>query len=53
MPTVDALDRECELAWAQDRGLRLFLFLLDPEEPEEDLVEYAECVGELIDDFRS
>ena len=49
--TVDALDRECELAWAQDRGLRLFLFLLDPEEPEEELVEYAECVGELIDEF--
>ena len=45
------LDRECELAWAQDRGLRLFLFLLDPTEPEEDLVEYADCVSELIDEF--
>ncbi len=49
VPNVSGLDRECRLAWAQDRGLRLFLFLLDLEEPEEELVEYAECVSELLE----
>jgi tetratricopeptide (TPR) repeat protein len=46
--TLDDLDRQCELAWAQDRGLRLFLFLLDPDEPEDELAEYAGCVSELL-----
>lgn len=49
--SIEELDDECELAWAQDRGLRLFLFLLDPSEPEDELAEYAECVAELIDKF--
>lgn len=49
--TLGELDHECELAWAQDRGLRLFLFLLDPTEPEDELAEYAECVSELIDEY--
>ena len=51
LATFGELDRECELAWAQDRGLRLFLFLLDPTEPEDELTEYAECVSELIDEY--
>ncbi len=46
--TLDELDRQCELAWAQDRGLRLFLFLLDPDEPEDELAEYAESVSEML-----
>ena len=33
---ADAI-RRTELAWAQDRGLRLFLFLVDPGEPEAEL----------------
>ncbi len=50
VPNVGEADRECKLAWAQDRGLRLFLFLLDPEEPKEELVEYAECISELLEE---
>ena len=37
-----------ERAWALDRCLRLFMFLIDPQEPEEFLPEYAECVEELL-----
>lgn len=38
-----------ERAWALDRCLRLFLFLVDPQEPEEILREYAECVEDLLE----
>jgi tetratricopeptide (TPR) repeat protein len=48
VPGLDELDRRAELAWAEDRALRLFLFLLDPGEPEDELTEYAECVAELL-----
>lgn len=48
---VEELDRRTKIAWAEDRALRLFLFLLDPTEPEEDLVDYAECVAELLDSY--
>lgn len=41
-------DAMAELAWATDRALRFFLFLLDPEEETEELKEYAECIEELI-----
>jgi tetratricopeptide (TPR) repeat protein len=37
-----------ERAWAVDRALRIFLFLLDPQEPEEELHGYAECIEDLI-----
>lgn len=42
------LDHRTEVAWAEDRALRLFLFLLDPTEPSEDLFAYAECLAELL-----
>ncbi len=45
---LDELDRRVELAWAADRALRLFLFLMDPTEPEDELGEYAQCVAELL-----
>src|SRR5208337_4294874 len=35
----------------RDRALKIFLFLLDPEEPEDELIEYAECVNDLILEF--
>lgn len=40
----DALER----VWAVDRALRAFLFLIDPQESEEFLDEYAACVEELL-----
>lgn len=48
--TVEQVDKLVERAWASDRALKLFLFLLDPEEPRDELSEYAECVEELIAD---
>ncbi|WP_036281798.1 tetratricopeptide repeat protein [Methylocystis sp. ATCC 49242] len=42
-------DALVELAWAEDRALRLFLFLLDSEEEDDDLKEYAECIEELME----
>jgi tetratricopeptide (TPR) repeat protein len=36
-------------AWAADRAVRLFLMLLDPSEPSEELPEYAECIEELLE----
>jgi len=48
VPSLDEVDRRTELAWAEDRALRLFLFLLDPSEPEDELTQYAECIAELL-----
>jgi tetratricopeptide (TPR) repeat protein len=39
-----------EAAWRADRALRLFLMLLDPSEPDEDLVDIAEGLEQLFDD---
>ncbi len=49
--TVEELDQRTELAWAEDRALRLLLFLLDTTETQEDLVDYAECLSELLDSY--
>jgi len=46
--TLDQVDHLLESAWAADRGLKLFLLLLDPEEPKESLQEYADCLEELL-----
>lgn len=40
-----------ERFWAIDRALRAFLFLIDPQEPEEFLDEYAACVEELLSQY--
>jgi len=44
------VDKLTEAAWANDRALRLFLFMVDPEETLEDAREFAECVEELLED---
>lgn len=46
--SADELDHLTREAWAGDRALRLFLFLIDPHEPDDELSEYAECIEELI-----
>jgi len=46
--SVDEVDRLTEQAWEADRGLKLFLLLLDPAEPREALAEYAECIEEVL-----
>ncbi len=48
--TSEEVDQLLRSAWASDRALKLALLLLDPEEPEEELTEYAECLEELIQD---
>src|SRR5208283_4303460 len=48
---VEELDRRAETAWAADRAMRLFLFLLDPAEPPAELEEYAECLAELLNSY--
>ncbi len=45
---VEEIDVLLRTAWAADRALKLFLLLLDPAEPREELAEYAECVEELL-----
>jgi tetratricopeptide (TPR) repeat protein len=45
---VNHADQLLMSAWADDRALRLFLSLIDPEEPEEELEEYAQTVEELL-----
>lgn len=45
----DHADNLVKQAWAEDRALRLFLFLLDHDETHEDLKDYAECVEELLE----
>lgn len=42
---ADALVRK---AWAKDRALRLFLLLLDRDEPKDALSEYCECLEGLL-----
>lgn len=37
-----------ELAWSADRGVRLFVILLDPQEVPEDLIEVGEAFDELL-----
>jgi len=37
-----------ELAWPADRAVRLFIILLDPNEPPADLVEVGEALDELL-----
>lgn len=37
-----------ELAWSADRAVRLFIILLDPNEPPADLVEVGEALDELL-----
>jgi tetratricopeptide (TPR) repeat protein len=39
----------CKASWQADRALRMFLMLIDDDEPAEDLPEYAECLEELIE----
>ena len=46
---LEMFDALSEREWAKDRALRLFLLLLDPQEPLDELRDYAECVEELID----
>ncbi|MBM3563829.1 MAG: tetratricopeptide repeat protein [Alphaproteobacteria bacterium] len=43
-------DAMAQQAWAADRALRFFLFLLDSEEEADELKEYAECLEELVED---
>ncbi len=45
---VEEVDALLRTAWAADRALKLFLLLLDPAEPREELAEYAACVEELL-----
>jgi Undecaprenyl-phosphate glucose phosphotransferase len=42
---ADTLARE---AWAMDRALRLFLLLIDRDEPDEVLSEYCRCLEDLL-----
>lgn len=45
------LEIKAQRAWAEDRALRLTLFLIEGEDPIEDLKDYADCVEELIEKF--
>jgi tetratricopeptide (TPR) repeat protein len=42
--SIEELDLAISRAWRSDRALRICLFLLDPEEDESELREYAECL---------
>jgi tetratricopeptide (TPR) repeat protein len=42
------VQEELEIAWQKDRGLQLFLILLDPNEETENRVAAAECLDEFL-----
>lgn len=45
---VEEVDALLRATWAADRALKLFLLLLDPTEPHEELAEYAACLEQLL-----
>lgn len=48
VPSIKAAQQLVQDAWACDRALRLILFLFDPDDIIEELIEYAECAEELV-----
>ena len=45
---VNEADALVENAWAHDRALRLFLLMIDPDEPKDEVPEHASALEELL-----